>query len=296
MNGVRRPELRRPRSALFQVDRRQAGPPDRHARVPRQRRAPGAGATRVEHGRHRRRRQPHRPVLGGARPGPARSRGKTHAAVPDPGLPGDQHQAGRRASQYFNGLAGTENRAWFGQFDHVRGWETDRRAATRYQRRPRRASSTRSCASSTCTSRASSPRSRTPRSRCRTSWAASAPRTAGRPPTRASTRPSCAPAPTRRRLRQRPAAPPRPRASGRSPQPLPHDVVAGGRAGPRPSASSSVPNANLAANVYDIAADGTTTMISRGVHLLRGVGLAHRELRALRPGLADRRRATASAC
>jgi predicted acyl esterase len=28
------------------------------------------------------------------------------------------------AFQYFNNLAGTENRAWFGQFDHCRGWET----------------------------------------------------------------------------------------------------------------------------------------------------------------------------
>jgi predicted acyl esterase len=33
-----------------------------------------------------------------------------------------------------------------------------------------------------------------------------------------------------------------------------------------------VPNANLAANVYDIAPDGTVTMISRGVQLLRGTG------------------------
>lgn len=28
------------------------------------------------------------------------------------------------AFDYFNGLAGEENRSWFGQFDHVRGWET----------------------------------------------------------------------------------------------------------------------------------------------------------------------------
>ncbi|MGH2684698.1 MAG: CocE/NonD family hydrolase, partial [Actinomycetota bacterium] len=28
------------------------------------------------------------------------------------------------AFQYFNNLAGTENRAWFGQFDHCRAWET----------------------------------------------------------------------------------------------------------------------------------------------------------------------------
>ncbi|MGH2692812.1 MAG: CocE/NonD family hydrolase, partial [Actinomycetota bacterium] len=28
------------------------------------------------------------------------------------------------AFQYFNGLAGSENRAWFGQFDHCRAWET----------------------------------------------------------------------------------------------------------------------------------------------------------------------------
>jgi hypothetical protein len=35
----------------------------------------------------------------------------------------------------------------------------------------------------------------------------------------------------------------------------------------------AVPNANLAANVYDIAPDGRVTMISRGVQLLRGTGV-----------------------
>ena len=35
----------------------------------------------------------------------------------------------------------------------------------------------------------------------------------------------------------------------------------------------ALPNSNLAANVYDIAPDGRVTMISRGVQLLRGIGV-----------------------
>jgi len=33
------------------------------------------------------------------------------------------------AFQYYNGLAGSQNRAWYGQFDHVRGWEQQNEAA-----------------------------------------------------------------------------------------------------------------------------------------------------------------------
>jgi hypothetical protein len=54
-------------------------------------------------------------------------------------------------------------------------------------------------------------------------------------------------------------------------QPLPHDVWLAGE----PVITAGVegpPNANLAANVYDIGDDGTVTMISRGVSLLRGTG------------------------
>jgi predicted acyl esterase len=34
------------------------------------------------------------------------------------------------AFQYYNGLAGTENRAWFGQFDHARCWEKNNSTST----------------------------------------------------------------------------------------------------------------------------------------------------------------------
>jgi uncharacterized protein len=56
-------------------------------------------------------------------------------------------------------------------------------------------------------------------------------------------------------------------------EPLPHDVWFSGE----PSLSVRVsgttpPRANLAANVYDVAPDGSLTMISRGVSLLRGTG------------------------
>ena len=54
-------------------------------------------------------------------------------------------------------------------------------------------------------------------------------------------------------------------------QPLPHDVWLSGE----PSVSlgvDSVPNANVAANVYDIDNEGNARMISRGVAIARGVG------------------------
>jgi hypothetical protein len=54
--------------------------------------------------------------------------------------------------------------------------------------------------------------------------------------------------------------------------PLPHDVWFSGT--PRVSVSvDALPMTNLAANVYDIAPEGTPTMISRGVQLLRGTGI-----------------------
>ena len=65
------------------------------------------------------------------------------------------------AFEYFNSLAGDENRAWFGQFDHCgRGRRKPLCTATTGRARSRwdaQASSMRSCASSTCTSKASSP-------------------------------------------------------------------------------------------------------------------------------------------
>ena len=55
-------------------------------------------------------------------------------------------------------------------------------------------------------------------------------------------------------------------------QPLPHDAWLAGN--PQVNVSvDTVPNANLAANVYDLAPDGKLLMISRGVQLLRGTGV-----------------------
>jgi uncharacterized protein len=54
-------------------------------------------------------------------------------------------------------------------------------------------------------------------------------------------------------------------------EPLPHDVWLSGEPYLVVGADS-VPNANLAANVYDISPDGEARMISRGVALLRGLG------------------------
>jgi predicted acyl esterase len=54
-------------------------------------------------------------------------------------------------------------------------------------------------------------------------------------------------------------------------EPLSHDAWFAGT----PTVSGTVdapPNANLAANVYDVDPDGRLTMISRGVQLLRGIG------------------------
>ena len=105
---------------------------------------------------------------------------------------------------------GTENRAWFGQWDHVRG--NDRARRRHAPRRPRHASSPRRCASSTGTSRASRPpvdrtrrsssRTRTARFRGETAVAAGRRRGAGTQrcaPARTSTRAATtAPAGTRR--------------------------------------------------------------------------------------------------
>jgi hypothetical protein len=55
-------------------------------------------------------------------------------------------------------------------------------------------------------------------------------------------------------------------------QPLPYDVWLSGT--PTVNVSvDAVPNANLAANVYDVSPGGEVTMISRGVQLLRGTGI-----------------------
>jgi predicted acyl esterase len=55
-------------------------------------------------------------------------------------------------------------------------------------------------------------------------------------------------------------------------QPLPHDVWLSGEPEISVQVNTLAPNANMAANVYDIGPDGRVLMISRGVNLLRGIG------------------------
>jgi uncharacterized protein len=55
-------------------------------------------------------------------------------------------------------------------------------------------------------------------------------------------------------------------------QPLSHDVWLSGEPLITVEVNTLLPNANMAANVYDIGPDGKILMISRGVNLLRGMG------------------------
>jgi hypothetical protein len=171
------------------------------------------------------------------------------------------------AFQYFNNLAGTENHAWFGQFDHFRGWE---KGSGIYQLG-------------------------------RSTYIEEVMRfldehLKGIEP--------AAPDPTIEvqdilgRYRAEDAWPPADShlyetslktgtytdsgsGSGLQPSqtqgiwtvstPLPHDVWLAGE--PVITVGvDAVPNANMAANVYDVSEEGELTMISRGVSLLRGTG------------------------
>jgi predicted acyl esterase len=184
------------------------------------------------------------------------------------------------AFEYWNSLAGTENRAWFGQFDHCRAWETQAK-----------------CGSSGTnvgdTSR----------------WAVGHPgfiddvmtfldeHLKGIAPE--ATEPKVEVQDTLGRWRYEESWPPadteyfttelRPgtytddgSGAGRRPnpstgiwtvsQPLEHDAWIAGT--PTVSVSvDAVPNANIAANVYDIDPSGKVTMISRGVQSLSGTGI-----------------------
>ncbi|MFN2525942.1 MAG: CocE/NonD family hydrolase [Actinomycetota bacterium] len=174
------------------------------------------------------------------------------------------------AFDFFNGLAGP-NRAWFGQFDHVRGWElAGEQFATG-----------------------------------RKVFAAEMMRffdhyVKGVPLARAAVHQD-APVAVQDNLgryRSEPSWPPpdarlmwnklktgtypddgRNQATGNMTghgvwtfsQPLPHDVWMAGE----PSVKvelDAVPRANLVANVYDVKSDGTATLVSRGAHLIRNPG------------------------
>jgi uncharacterized protein len=180
------------------------------------------------------------------------------------------------AFQYFNGLAGDQNRAWYGQFDHCRGWETERACNGRGDDRlavgragfmdevMRFLDLHLKGIEPTVTDPTIEVQDILGRWRAEASWP-----------------------PADMRLYETVLATgsytDTGSGSGVRPsttagiwsvsEPLPHDVWFSGE----PSLSVRVsgttpPRANLAANVYDVAPDGSLTMISRGVSLLRGTG------------------------
>jgi predicted acyl esterase len=179
------------------------------------------------------------------------------------------------AFEYFDSLAGTENRAWYGQFDHCRAWETQ--AACNASGNDQRLAVGRDGfieevmrfldlhlkgIEPLVEDPAVEVQDNLGRWRAEESWPApdmQTYETSLRDGTYTDS------------------------GSGRGDRPtegqgiwsisesLPHDVWFSGE----PEVSLTVdgpPNANLAANVYDIAPDGRVTMISRGVQLLRGTG------------------------
>lgn len=165
------------------------------------------------------------------------------------------------AFEYWNDLSGTKNRAWFGQFDHVRGWEdTGRNSFIAEVMRfldehllgiPRSSGDPVVAVQDSLG-----------RYRAESQW----------PPADAR------PLETQLRIGTY-------RDSGNdsglvprtslgiwtASEPLAHDVWLSGEPYLTVGARSA-PNANLAANVYDIDPHGYALMISRGVSLLRGVG------------------------
>ena len=182
------------------------------------------------------------------------------------------------AFEYWNNLDGRDNRAWFGQFDHARCWEKNNSGSTPSGNNTRWQTGRdgQICIDELMRFldehlKGIAPSVEDPtvsvqdiRSRWRTeeSWPPADSenyRTALRTGTYTDTG----------------------SGSGRTPseaqgiwtisQPLPHDAWLSGE----PTISiglDSVPNANVAANVYDIGPDGRALMISRGVAVARGVG------------------------
>lgn len=172
------------------------------------------------------------------------------------------------AFAYWNDLDGEHNRAWFGQFDHVRGWETD---ADGRQQTGRDVFVDELVRFLDEHLKGVAPRVDDPtvavqdvlgRYRAEAQW----------PP--ADSRLFTTALTTGTYTDDGSGSGLRPTEGGglwSVSAPLPHDVWLSGEPVITVGASS-VPNANLAANVYDIAPDGTARMISRGVSLLRGVG------------------------
>ena len=179
------------------------------------------------------------------------------------------------AFEYWNDLAGEENRAWFGQFDHCRAWETQ--AACNAGGDDQRLAAGRAGFIDQVMTfldehlKGIEPVREEPtvevqdilgRYRAEDQWPPADSRLYTTSLNTGSYTDSGS-------------------GSGRRPSatqgiwtvsaPLPHDVWLSGEPVITVGVDSA-PNANLAANVYDIAPDGAARMISRGVSLLRGVG------------------------
>jgi predicted acyl esterase len=179
------------------------------------------------------------------------------------------------AFQYWNGLAGNENRAWFGQFDHCRAWETQ--GACSLNTNPRLAVGREGFITEVMSFLDEHLKGIQPQ----------------------VDYPTIAVQDILGRYRAEEEWPPvdslmyetslnigsytdSGNGSGLRPtetqgiwsvsQPLPHDVWLAGEPVITAEVNTLLPNANMAANVYDIDPDGKILMISRGVNLLRGMG------------------------
>jgi hypothetical protein len=179
------------------------------------------------------------------------------------------------AFQYWNGLAGNENRAWFGQFDHCRAWETQ--GACSLNTNPRLAVGRDGFITEVMSFLDEHLKGIQPQ----------------------VDYPTIAVQDILGRYRAEEEWPPvdslmyetslnigsytdNGNGSGLRPteaqgiwsvsQPLPHDVWLAGEPVISVEVNTLLPNANMAANVYDVGPDGRVLMISRGVNLLRGIG------------------------
>lgn len=183
------------------------------------------------------------------------------------------------AFEYFNSLAGSENRGWFGQFDHCRAWETQQACGSAGgsegdNQRPAVGKSDfieemmrfldehLKGIAPTVEDPAVEVQDILGRWRAEDSWPPEDTQrltTELRPGTYTDSGTGNGARPTASQ------------GIWTVSEPLDHDVWLAGT----PTVSVSVdalPNANLAANVYDIAPDGKVTMISRGVQSLTGTG------------------------
>ena len=173
------------------------------------------------------------------------------------------------AFEYWNDLDGTENRAWFGQFDHVRGWE--RTADGSREQTGRSVYFDELSRFLDEHLKDVEPQVEDPtvavqdakgRYRAEEQWPPADSRllqTALRTGTYTDSGSGRGSRPTETQGLWSISAP------------LEHDAWLSGEPVITVGATSA-PNANVAANVYDIAPDGKARMISRGVSLLRGVG------------------------